>query len=506
MIRYKIVCLIGVFCSAVCFVGIAQTQTEYGLQKWSTFNGLIQIDLPQEWKPANGQEMNDMFMANKHPQIAFTRTDGQGSMRMILFENQLETDGIRVVQDSMVAICNHVGLTLQRAETIVIDGRDFTFAEGGCTRFDRQVWVRVWATLMNDRLLLIVFTGRGNIRGEVLFDARFAMSSLVIKEAEFSNKEENEKVKLSKPGEFVGLSPKKVGGIFLPERGLETREIPGYGITLKLPVDFREAILNPGFVGPDNSTRIAAFPSALPYGLARAQYNPSVFWRWEGTLMESHDIEVDGRPGVLTLSKHGTAKNEYFRWMLMTGNKEKSILLLSQFEWEPLGEVSSTLRSSLMTVKWDPSVAPNSLDGLEFSFSESPRLKVFQRFDDRVILAPEGSFGLLQKVETYLSIESFYNPVPIEDLTIFAEECAETVPQVAWVSVNSVSEIMIGGLRGIELLGTITLTENEQKKDFYQALTVLDGVVFLVQGFQELNAPVDLKGEFAQVSNSLEIH
>jgi hypothetical protein len=42
--------------------------------------------------------------------------------------------------------------------------------------------------------------------------------------------------------------------------------------------------------------------------------------------------------------------------------------------------------------------------------------------------------------------------------------------------------------------------------DFYQALTVRDGVVFLVQGFRELNAPVDLMGEFAQVANSLEIH
>lgn len=278
--------------------------------------------------------------------------------------------------------------------------------------------------------------------------------------------------------------------------------IPGTNTSLQAPVGFVPAESFPGFQHPGLGASIMVTELPLPGARLMGTMTKEDGLATRGmTLLSSKAEKVSGRDALLLEIAQTTTAGEFLRWMLLTGDDKASVIIAGIFPKNAGEQVSSVIRSSVLTASWNPESSQDPFEGLQFQVTPTEKLKLSNRLGNLLTFTESGSPDPSGPGEPIYMVGNSLVPGGGE-LRSLSEERARQTEHIHDLQNISGREITVGGLAAYELLADAKDVRSGAAVRLYQVIVPDGGSYFLVQGFVGPERAAEMLPEFRRVTES----
>jgi len=282
----------------------------------------------------------------------------------------------------------------------------------------------------------------------------------------------------------------------------ERARIPGTTASLEPPAGFSPAEKFAGFQREDLGASIMVTEIPAPAAdMMKGMTKENMATRGM-TLLSSSSERVSGREALLLHAAQRVAENEFLKWLLVTGDETKSVMIVATFPKRAEGEVGAALRRAVLSASWSATATGDRFEGLDFRVTPTDKLKIAGRLSNVLILSETGGMASADPNGAVYFVGSSISEARIVDLPTFAEERAKQSAQIKELRTQSGREIEMGGLAAYELLGDAKDQKTGIPLRFYQVIAPLEEGYVIVQGLVGVERADELLAEFHSISQS----
>ncbi len=301
------------------------------------------------------------------------------------------------------------------------------------------------------------------------------------------------------------ILPWSLLGLFLAlqaSAATERTRVAGTQLTLVPPERFVVAERFPGFQREDLQASIMVSEMPAPIDAVQAGMTREGLASKGMTLVASETVQVAGSEALLIRATQEAAGIVYDKQLLIAGDADKTVLLVANYPSSAVGELSAPVRSALLTLRWQTDDGPIDLEGLLFHVEPTGRLVIRQRLSNALLLASEGSSIPSAPGEPILVVTNSFRPVDTSDLEAAARRRLSQLEQATGIGEVTSRELVVDGIRGIELTGHASDARTGLPLVVYQVLLPEGGHYFILQGMVAAEQADAYVPEFRRVTES----
>jgi hypothetical protein len=170
-------------------------------------------------------------------------------------------------------------------------------------------------------------------------------------------------------------------------------------------------------------------------------------------LLGQESKTIAGAAGLLLHVSQPRGDDTFVKWIGVTGDERRTILITAAFPQPAAATWSSALREIVLSAELAGDDAAHAVSSSLGSVQPAPPFLLGCRLMDEVIYTPGGVFPLPRPTDPLFTLARGSAAVLPEDRAAYAEQRAHRLEVGAELEVESRSPVEIGGLPGIELMG-----------------------------------------------------
>lgn len=269
-------------------------------------------------------------------------------------------------------------------------------------------------------------------------------------------------------------------------------KVPGTSVQISPPQGFQPSKLFPGF--EQQQTGASILVTELPIPKAQSiitQFSTAKVLKARGmTLIESKDITIDGRPSKLLLVTQSAQGIKFLRWIVVVGTGDQALIATASFPESQAAALKAPLRQAIISLRWMPGTAVQSLEGLTFSFKPAGDLQISGRVANTVMLTKSGAkppipaADPLMVLGSALSIGgSLSGKMSGEELAEFSRLRLKQTQQVTELTETSGQVKTLADHPAFEIVATGYDLKTRTPLTVYQVIVSTDETYYILQGF-----------------------
>lgn len=278
--------------------------------------------------------------------------------------------------------------------------------------------------------------------------------------------------------------------------------VPGTKVAIEPPPGFELAKQFPGFIREDVTASIVVTEMPAPVAEIKKAMNEKDLASKGMTLIKSETVQHQGKDALLTHVSQTASGMEFLKWMLITGEANATTLVVGTFRKETESELSSPMRSAVLSTSIGAAGAKDVFEGLLFRVEASGKLKIAARMSNMLLLNESGTTAPVAPDAPLYVIGSSMGATDIGDLPAFAQARAEKTAQIKDVRNIKGQAIKLDGLDAYELLADATDRKSGKALRFYQVIAPEAGNYFIAQGMVGAPRAEEFVPEFQRITNS----
>jgi hypothetical protein len=276
--------------------------------------------------------------------------------------------------------------------------------------------------------------------------------------------------------------------------------VAGTSVTMTPPDGFSPAQRFPGFERADLQASIMVTELPTPAAQMRRGMTKDALATRGMTLIASTLHRMDGEEALLLNVSQSAAGGEYLKWMLITGDRRKTIMIVGTFPRSAESDLSDPIRTSVLTAHSSAAAPADPLEGLQFRVTPGGILKVAGRMSNMLILTESGNMGPQGPDSALLAVGSSIAAVPIDDLRAFSETRAKQTAKTTGLRVVSGQALTIDALDGYELVAEAADDATGKPVTLYQVVLPDGGGYVIMQGLIATARAAVMVPEFRRVA------
>ena len=260
--------------------------------------------------------------------------------------------------------------------------------------------------------------------------------------------------------------------------------ISGTKITLIPPPEFKKAERFPGFyfLEYDSSIMVTGMPA--PYDKMEKAFSRSNLSSKGMSLIERSNVTICGNKSLLLNISQFKGDRLYEKWVVVTGDKDETYLVTAAFPREFHNKLSNVLRSSVLSIECTSDTIMEFSEGLTFTISDSPKMKLAKQMGNNIILTKDGTFRPKKnnKDPFLMAGSSASEGLVIENKESYAVKRVQQTATLKNIEIESLKSIRIDDLPGYEITAIATDEENGWPIYVYQVLLFGETDYYIIVG------------------------
>jgi hypothetical protein len=278
--------------------------------------------------------------------------------------------------------------------------------------------------------------------------------------------------------------------------------VPGTRTSLQPPTGFSLADRFPGFQRADLQSSIMVSEIPAPVTDMMNGMTKEGLAKKGMTLLSSKAEQVDGRDALLLHVAQTAAGKEFLKWMLVTGDRQTTLLIVGTFPKQAADQVGAAVRSSVLSTSWVPGRAPDHFEGLPFRVTPTQKLKLAGRMSNMVILTESGTMAPKGPAEALYLIGSSVSDAQVGDLPGFSEARARHTAEVKDLRNLDGRASKVGELAAYELVADGKDAKTGTAMRLYQVIAPEGSQYLIIQGLVGADRAAELLPEFRRITAS----
>jgi hypothetical protein len=188
--------------------------------------------------------------------------------------------------------------------------------------------------------------------------------------------------------------------------------------------------------------------------------------------------------------------------MLIAGDAKRTVMVVGTYPPDGPPEIGDAIKRSLTTASFGAAAPPDPFEGLLFTLTPTPRVKLAERLSNMLMFTESGTIGSPGSTEAiYLGGHSI-GKGKIEDVRAFSEARARQTSLVTGVTNFIGRALQVGGLDALELEADAVDTRSGQAMRLYQVIIPDDTGYFILQGLSRADRAAEMFPEFRAITVS----
>lgn len=287
-------------------------------------------------------------------------------------------------------------------------------------------------------------------------------------------------------------------GVVLAER----YRVPGTHVMIEPPAGFSPAEQFPGFYRADIGASIMVTELPGPVGEVRKGMTKEGLATRRMVLLESQEVQVDGREALLLQVQQQAEGVEFQKWFLIAGDERGTTLVVGTFPSSAAEALSAPVRRAVLSAAWDRQAKVDVFEALLYRLEPTPKLKIANRINNMIVFNEAGSLGPLEPGEPFYIAGNAVAKTDIADVAAFSRTRALQTANISLLRNARGRPIRVDGLDAYELLADATHRGSGMPIQFYQVIAPADGTYFIFQGFVETDRAAEFLTEFRHITET----
>jgi hypothetical protein len=282
--------------------------------------------------------------------------------------------------------------------------------------------------------------------------------------------------------------------------------IPGTQLTIEPPVGLERAVQFPGYMEEEYGTSIMVteIPGPLTEVL-KGLTETSLAARGFDVLSLS-SAQLGEHEAILIHASQIAYEIEFLKWFLVFGNTSNSFLVVGTYQKELHEQLSSVIKDSLLSVRWDVSLKTDRFDGLTFRIREGNNLKIAETLGNALILNTDGKIPITDDTLPFVIIASSYADThSIADKSAHALQRLYRLDNYSALEAIEENDSSIDGIEARTLRATAIDAKTGREKFVYFAAIYTSGAYYIFQAESELAERDRYESEFAGILESFKL-
>jgi hypothetical protein len=273
-------------------------------------------------------------------------------------------------------------------------------------------------------------------------------------------------------------------------------------VALEPPAGFTTATRFSGFERAELQASIMVTEVPAPFAGVSAGMNERGLASRGMTLLSSAKRQIDGQPALLLSVTQSANGVEFLKWMLVTGDAKRTVMVIATFPRRSEAELSEPMRTAVLSTHATAATPPDTFEGLRFRVSPSASLKIAGRMNNMLMLTETGTIGPHGPDAAVFLIGPSVSAVPIDDLKTFAIQRAQQTKQLKNVRIAQQQPTAIAGASAHELVAEGTDAATGRTVTLYQVVVPDEGGYVLMQGLVTSTRGTAMVPEFRRIAKS----
>jgi hypothetical protein len=278
--------------------------------------------------------------------------------------------------------------------------------------------------------------------------------------------------------------------------------VPGTSVALEPPAGFTPATRFTGFERADVQGSIMVTEIPGPFASVSAGMNASGLASRGMTLLSSAKRQVDGRPALLLSVTQAANGIEFMKWMLVTGDAKRTVMVVATFPKQAEAELSEQMRAAVLSTHSTVAAPTDAFEGLAFRVTPSATLKIAGRMNNMLMLTESGTMGPHGPDAAVFFVGTSVSTVSIADLKAFAATRAQQTTQLKGIRISRQAETTIGASPAHEIVADGTDAATGRSVTLYQIVVPDEGGYVVMQGLVASSRAATMVPEFRRIANS----
>ncbi len=283
--------------------------------------------------------------------------------------------------------------------------------------------------------------------------------------------------------------------------------VPGTSVSLEPPKGFTSSKQFPGFGSAENSASILV--TEMPFSFAKMRDEivskmKTGMAAKQMTFISQEDENQTIPPGLLLHIEQRAANIDYLKWILLTGDTQKTAMIVGTFPKDSDAELGSAIKKSVLTVAFSQRSFENVWNGISFRVTPSKKLKIAGKLANAISLTHSGRMGQKDLDDVFYIVSPFISG-RVTDIKIVSEQSIRQTTDTRNVRNLKGKAISINNYRGYEIIADANDIKTRSALLLYQV--VIQGTTqdYLIVGITERKQASIYLPEFRRLSSTFHI-
>ena len=271
---------------------------------------------------------------------------------------------------------------------------------------------------------------------------------------------------------------------------------------LKRPPGMAQATTFCGLMGTDEEVSVMVQELPAPVAQVRPGMRPANLESRGMFLLGQESTPIAGTAGLLLHISQPREDQTFLKWVGVTGDEQRTVLITAVFPQEVSSAWSAVLRDVVLTaepVGADAQVCHSPAGTVQVE----PPFALACQLQSESIYTPNGTFPLPRPTDPLFTVARGWAVVSSDDRAAYTEERARRLEGGRELEVETVLPVVVDGLDGFQLLG-----QTPGGTSLFICLTMLFGgqEYFVLVGMSEAPRRAEFESVFRRMAASFQRH
>ena len=283
----------------------------------------------------------------------------------------------------------------------------------------------------------------------------------------------------------------------------EYQRVPGTSISLAVPEGFVYSQEVKGFYREDADSAIRVTQSSAPYFDLSGKVNPARLRLGGIDFVEQDVASASGMPARLISATRMKGDRKFREWVLVFGDEQRSAMVSAVYPENAAEVLSDSLRTALLSARWDTEYESGRFEGLSFRIVETPVMKIATRIPSGLVLTDGGATDSLEVGSPLLLINEVATIVEAKELEAYAMERKEGAQRSSELENVKGKKLEINGFPAYEYEADLRMLATGTLLRHYRAVVAGPSATYVFQGTVAPERGPEYIPQFRDIAHSL---
>lgn len=285
--------------------------------------------------------------------------------------------------------------------------------------------------------------------------------------------------------------------------GVAAERVPGTKVSLTPPNNFKRSTQFPGYMMQETGSSIMVTEVPGPFREVSKGFNKRSLATKGIKLIDRKNIRLNGQDAILLNVSQSAYGTEFLKWMVVFGDESETVLVVATFPERFEGELSESLKASVLTARWRKNAETDFFEGLTFRVSEKGKLKISKKMGNNIILTLDGDFPPQSKDDPVVIIgSSMTEDGNIANKKAYARERLNKTVSIKSIQTLNEEDVLIDGLSGRKILAKARDSDTNTERFVYHTLLYTNDGYYIFQGISGFSKRNEYEAIFGKILKS----